>query len=438
MEHAEPVRPAPLFAGTFTRLLRWGEGRDGRLLLWSGVALYLALVTGFELLGGWSLWSRLGVPSAPSLFFDARNIASAAECARLDLDPLVSNPCDPTERPLNYPRVWLALRWLGMNQSWTFALGVIVALAFLVSLSAMVGRLTLGQGVVLTLAVWSPAVMFGLERGQSDLVVFAVLALAVMMWRSDQRRSILAPLVVLAAAVLKIFPVFALGGFLFSRHRKAALMAIVAAFLFVGYAAATLGDLSSMAAALPQGQHYSYGARILLAPLYHRLVAETWAGSAATKQLAAVTVVLVVALAAWWWSRRLQSGAAEQTAHEAIGWKMLAFHFGALIYLGTFAAANNWDYRLVFLLLTLPQLFAWTSDPAAPLRRPAGLALAVLLAVLYLGSIFAYRSLADELAGWALAALLVMLLLPSVRQVASLLGSAMARPSPAGKTRGAS
>ena len=35
---------------------------------------------------------------------------------------------------------------------------------------------------------------------------------------------------------------------------------------------------------------------------------------------------------------------------------LLALHIGALIYLGTFAAANNFDYRLVFLLLVLPQL----------------------------------------------------------------------------------
>ena len=43
---------------------------------------------------------------------------------------------------------------------------------------------------------------------------------------------------------------------------------------------------------------------------------------------------------------------------------LVGFHAGALIYLGTFAVANNFDYRLVFLLLTLPQLVEWVRTPA--------------------------------------------------------------------------
>jgi hypothetical protein len=37
-----------------------------------------------------------------------------------------------------------------------------------------------------------------------------------------------------------------------------------------------------------------------------------------------------------------------------------AFRVGAAIYIGTFFLGNNWDYRLIFLIFTLPQLFLWT------------------------------------------------------------------------------
>jgi hypothetical protein len=33
---------------------------------------------------------------------------------------------------------------------------------------------------------------------------------------------------------------------------------------------------------------------------------------------------------------------------------------GAGIYAGTFLLGNNWDYRLIFLLFTVPQLAEWT------------------------------------------------------------------------------
>jgi hypothetical protein len=32
---------------------------------------------------------------------------------------------------------------------------------------------------------------------------------------------------------------------------------------------------------------------------------------------------------------------------------------GALIYMGTFLLGNNWDYRLAFLIFTIPQLSQW-------------------------------------------------------------------------------
>jgi hypothetical protein len=85
---------------------------------------------------------------------------------------------------------------------------------------------------------------------------------------------------------------------------------------------------------------------------------------------------------------------------------LLALHVGALIYLGTFAAANNFDYRLIFLLLTFPQLVEWASMPA---HRLSGLARATLVAIivlLWVGSLSHWLDLWDELASWAVAGLL--------------------------------
>jgi hypothetical protein len=39
---------------------------------------------------------------------------------------------------------------------------------------------------------------------------------------------------------------------------------------------------------------------------------------------------------------------------------LTAFRMGASIYVGTFLLGNNWDYRLAFLILVVPQLLEWT------------------------------------------------------------------------------
>lgn len=39
---------------------------------------------------------------------------------------------------------------------------------------------------------------------------------------------------------------------------------------------------------------------------------------------------------------------------------LAAFRMGASIYIGTFLLGNNWDYRLAFLVLVIPQLLEWS------------------------------------------------------------------------------
>ena len=54
---------------------------------------------------------------------------------------------------------------------------------------------------------------------------------------------------------------------------------------------------------------------------------------------------------------------------------------GLVIYVGTFVAASNWDYRLVFLALCIPKLTTVTSG--AVRRWHTGLLVAILLALNY-------------------------------------------------------
>jgi hypothetical protein len=44
---------------------------------------------------------------------------------------------------------------------------------------------------------------------------------------------------------------------------------------------------------------------------------------------------------------------------------------GASIYIGTFLLGNNWDYRLAFLVLVLPQLLEWTRSSIKKYRTVA-------------------------------------------------------------------
>jgi Glycosyltransferase family 87 len=418
------------------RLLAYRPRTDGRILVLLAAGLYFAAVAIPQLLWGADVWPRLGVPSGPSRFFDARNITAALECRRLGHDPLVDNPCDPWHRAMFYPRAWLLLRWLGLDQSDTTMLGVLIALVFLLSLCLLVGRVTAGEGVVVAVAVCSPAVMFAIERANMDVVLFSMLAAAVVLWRRGTTTSrTLSPLLVLAAAVGKLYPVFGLPAYALLRNRRAALAA-ACGLAFLAYVAVTLEDVKTVASTATQGQYYSYGARILIGQLYHQAVGHNWEGASTAAQAIAAVALLALAALAWvWFRRRLGSPAAQAPAPTAA---LLAFYLGAFIYVGTFAIFKNYDYRLVYLLLTLPQLTAWVREgqPGDPRQTIASLGLVAVLLALWVGTLSEQLNLADELVSWALAGLLVALTAGSVPRLSTLLAPARSVPSSRSPTEG--
>ena len=71
------------------------------------------------------------------------------------------------------------------------------------------------------------------------------------------------------------------------------------------------------------------------------------------------------------------------------------------MYAGSFASAYNWDYRLMFLLMTLPQLLRWSTErsrdvPGAPF------AVGAIVATLWLSEWLDSARPWEELLNWGL------------------------------------
>jgi hypothetical protein len=389
---------------------------DGRVIVGLSLTTYLTVVFAARALADVDIWPWLGVPSGPSLFFDARNVAAASECSRLGHDPLVDNPCDPWHRAMFYPRVWLALRWLHLGPESTVLFGGVVVAVFVMSLFLLLPRLDRRMGLVVSVAVCSPAVMFAVERANMDLVVFSGLALAAVVWRRDSRASeVVAVFLVLLMAIAKLYPAVALLAFLLSRRRTAVSSAVIALLIFVGYLFATWSDVQIISNTATQGQEHSYGARILLAELYHAVGGGVRAGSPASAQVLVLgTAGLALALAPWALARFARHPSSLGATYDDS--ELLAFRLGALVYLGTFLAGNNFDYRLVSVLLTLPMLMHWVERPARQASSKVPVATLTMVVVsLWVCTLSRQLHLWDELASWALAGLLVALLAQSAR-----------------------
>jgi hypothetical protein len=108
------------------------------------------------------------------LFLDTETIMSALRCQRDGVDVFVTNPCDPLGRVFDYSPLWLAAVTLPVTPAWTTAVGLAFDLAFLASLLLFpAGRTPLGVMIITVAALATPSA-FALERGNCDLIIFAL------------------------------------------------------------------------------------------------------------------------------------------------------------------------------------------------------------------------------------------------------------------------
>jgi hypothetical protein len=301
-------------------------------------------------------------------------ITSGWECTRQGLAILPVNPCDPWRRPGNFPRVWMAPSVLGLGQGSTVALACALAVVFVVSALVVVPK-DAGpwSGVVYAAVLCSPAVMLGVERGNVDLGLFALLVAAVVVLRRGLLGLIAGSGVVSVAAFLKLFPILAVGLFFRRLERRALLAAAIVLAGFVAYVLGTLDYTRALLGAVLQYDRWSFGVRRVsewaLAGMNGVSPRVAAAAGLRAWDIGLAVAVVVVALAARKRLRRhLRIGTSPNGERN-----LDLFWAGACIYAGAYAVFRNWDYRLAFVLLAVPQLLTW-----ARMRR--AMAMVTLLA----------------------------------------------------------
>jgi hypothetical protein len=182
---------------------------------------------------------------------------------------------------------------------------------------------------------------------------------------------------------------------------------------------------------LPQKIYYSYGADVgvravalWLSAHYASLqsIARHNTEPIVNWSLVAIAVAAAALIARWW----SPPSRGDQTVD------MDAFVAGTAIYAGSFILEHNFDYRLVYLLLVVPQLLRW-----ARRSRFAALVLLTVVSTLWLSEVLSngywtqhYPLPYDEILTWALfIVLLGMAWAAAVPRVSELLHQA--RPAEA-------
>ncbi len=388
---------------------------DGRFLLLTILILYFLPIlltshffTYYPKSWRHSLFIYPLVPKMLPPFADMRVITAGAECIRLGYDVLIENPCDPWQHLMNYPRIWSIFAFWGINQSHTVVLGILCGLLFFVLTFVTIERLNYLESLFYTLILCSPSVMLAVERGNNDLIIFILLALGLLVikgknliWRS------FGYVLILLSAILKLYPIFALTSSLKEKKRDFILIFIAISIAFAIYVIGNIESLSLVSKATPRSTLLSYGSKVIFDVILLKIgnLSKIFSEDQIAKitQIVAPLIyvlgIFIVLFTAYVLAKR-GGDLYEEESPLGIN-KIDAFRIGTSIYSGTFLIGNNWDYRLIFLLFTIPQILAWIKS-RSPLSAIAGLALVGIISTSWLSNRSSDFFYLDEPINWLL------------------------------------
>jgi hypothetical protein len=335
-----------------------------------GLVVLVLAVAGFGFGFGWvGSWRVISFPGALPPFSDLHVVTdNAARCADAAISeyPYIHARCDPWHHSYNYPPVWLLLGRLGINGGHTALLAFAIELPALVLFALLLRGRSVACGLVALALMLSPSVVLGFERGNIDIAEWILVCSAALLYSEQRALRALAALVILCfAVVIKFLAIFCCT--LAIRLRP---MSLIVSALLVIFSLAYLYSLSDLLQTIRNNTgggfspYVSYGYIILFDRLEFlhgpRLGLDLTGLTASWVPLIVVGFALLGAAA--WAVVVWRCGRAQHMLDN--GSDGVAFLFGSGIYCGSFLLlGTNFTYRLMFLLLCLPQLFDWIERP---------------------------------------------------------------------------
>jgi len=164
------------------------------------------------------------MPFPDHAYNDTITVTHSIDCLRAGFDPYQTGRREPWNRMLNYPPVWLELRSLGVSSEITLVLGISMAALTALALLLILRTQSQPSFMIVLLATLSPAILFGIERGNVDTLLFSILVFGLFATRnlSGPTKQALRSALMVGLTILKAYPIAACSIFL-DVHNEAGL-----------------------------------------------------------------------------------------------------------------------------------------------------------------------------------------------------------------------
>ncbi len=301
----------------------------------------LSIATAILHNGWFQTWSALHIPTLSPMFADMRTVQGSIQSDQLGLNPQVKNPGDPWSRTLDYPILWLWIaKLLQLDHETNFVLFVCVYLLAYIAACFFLLRNSPSPYLLLTAFSWTS--LLAVERGNNDLLTFALLFAAITLSQSYFRAFL-----ILLLTVLKVYPALLVVTLAKKPKILIALTLIIAGYFLFNFSQLKIIQAGNTALSDPASIYASYGFDTIMRNIQPIL----WGLSPTAYTVLKYGLILVSFLLIAKLSQAKSFHPAETSAY-----KTDLFISGGIIFSGTFLITSNWDYRLIFLLFCIPYI----------------------------------------------------------------------------------
>ena len=308
-------------------------------------------------------------------FLDWEAVSAAIRCWNNNIDVYIANPCDVLNRPHLYSPLWLRATFIPTDRVWTMPIGIGIILAFLLSLFWIVKPTNWRELIVFTLACTSTTVVYALERGNSDVILFIMLVVAGVLSTGPLASRVLCYALILLAGLLKFYP---LTGFLAAlRERPRTFFAIVVAVglivvgLFYRFRTETAAALKNIggweyASDLFGAVNLPFGSLRYALWLFPGLEQYTWFAALPYMIMAVLLIVTAVQVIRLTRNVNLAGAFAKMPEQDAI-----FLVIGAALIAGCFFAGQSVAYKGIYLIFVVAGLVAMRRATNTGKREPS-------------------------------------------------------------------
>ena len=324
--------------------------RDFRIIPFGFVILYvlILLISEFHL-GSYAVIAKYFKIYPVPYFVDLNILLCGIDAIRINLNPYTVGCIDGIPY-FNYPIIWGVGSFLPfLTTPNLIYIGFGLALTLFSTLYFYIGKINLFSAIVYTLLFLSPAIMLGVERGNSDLIIFLLLLIPIFYNKSNN----LIAFVILVTGMLKLFPIGALLSILTSeihKRKKSFFLFIGVIVLFLIYLVLMKENIVLVSQKTPRPfSDACYG----LGSIPSMLVDHFKAFKIFFFSFYSILIIIVFVLFYYYSNKKNKIPIIDT---NRIG---ISFIIGSGIFITTCLIGYNWEYRLVFLLLTIPQILRW-------------------------------------------------------------------------------